>query len=347
MNFFPHATALTRPQIVRSFGHVLLVVGMAAEAGCRADDWSLGLESSGISASVSVAVASVTISPTSFSLSPGATRQLKVVLKNAAGNILTGRLVTWKSSNTAVATVSSTGLVKAVTYGSSSITATAEGKVGISKVTVKDIINWIWSTGFESSTVDMNLTSSTHAAGSVTRVGGFPHKGLYSLKFITPSRAGGRAAAFKVFPFTTAIHIADLWFKIPKGQSSNAVLEVTLEAWSGTQAHLPAVNWIRNDASNALGWRRYINGNWQYVPGGRGKGLSENVWHHLKLEVDYAKKVYRKLTIDNTVFLLTNLPYDVGNRTVSPRGHLTILLWTSASTARTAYVDDVKLGKLR
>jgi hypothetical protein len=75
--------------------------------------------------------------------------------------------------------------------------------------------------------------------------------------------------------------------------------------------------------------------------------LSENVWHHLVLEVDYTKKVYRKFTIDNTVFLLTDLPYDVGARTAPPRMQETILLWTTTPTTRTIYVDDVKKGILR
>jgi hypothetical protein len=272
------------------------------------------------------------------------------VLRDAAGNrlSLTGRTVTWKSSNPLVATVSSTGLVKALVLGSAVITATVEGKSGTGKVTVKYILSWIWSNGFETSLGGMNVTAGTHVGGSVTRVKALPHKGLYSLKFKTPARTKSRATAVKaVSGFPTNIHIADVWFRIPTGQSSNLQLEVTLEAWDGTRAHLPAVNWIRQDAVNALGWRRYVNGNWQYIPGGKGKGLSENVWHHLVLEVDYAKKVYRKLTIDKTVFPLTDLPYDVTARTAAPRRHLTILVWTSAPIARTIHVDDARMGLLR
>jgi hypothetical protein len=65
------------------------------------------------------------------------------------------------------------------------------------------------------------------------------------------------------------------------------------------------------------------------------------------LEVDYAKKVYRKLTIDNTVFRLTDLPYHVkAVSTPTARRHITILAWTSAPIARTIHVDDVKMGRV-
>ena len=83
-----------------------------------------------------VPVASVTVSPASASISIGATWQFSAVTKDSAGNTLTGRVVTWASSNTAVATVSGTGLVTGVTAGSATITATSEGKSGNASITV-------------------------------------------------------------------------------------------------------------------------------------------------------------------------------------------------------------------
>jgi len=49
-----------------------------------------------------IPVASVTVSPTTASVPVGATRQFTAVTKDSAGNTLTGRGVTWASSNTAV-----------------------------------------------------------------------------------------------------------------------------------------------------------------------------------------------------------------------------------------------------
>src|SRR6185503_16848144 len=49
---------------------------------------------------------------------------------------LTGRAVTWSSRNTAAATVDPQGVVTAVAIGTSSITATSEGKSGSATITV-------------------------------------------------------------------------------------------------------------------------------------------------------------------------------------------------------------------
>jgi hypothetical protein len=50
--------------------------------------------------------------------------------------VLTGRTVTWGSSNTGIATVSSSGVVTGVAVGSATITATSETKSGTSSVSV-------------------------------------------------------------------------------------------------------------------------------------------------------------------------------------------------------------------
>src|SRR5438105_3578574 len=79
-----------------------------------------------------VPVASVTVSPATASLTVGATTQLTATPKDANGTALSGRVVTWGTSNGTVATVSATGLARGVAAGSATITATSEGKSGIS-----------------------------------------------------------------------------------------------------------------------------------------------------------------------------------------------------------------------
>ncbi len=83
-----------------------------------------------------VPVALVTVTPASTSLFVGQTTQLSVTTKDSAGNVLTGRTITWASSSTTVATVSAAGLVTAKAAGSGTITATSEGKNGTATVTV-------------------------------------------------------------------------------------------------------------------------------------------------------------------------------------------------------------------
>jgi uncharacterized protein YjdB len=81
-------------------------------------------------------VASVTVSPPSASIISGNTEQLTATLKDTHNNILTGRTVTWSSSNNGVATVSGAGLVTAVATGNATITATSETIHGTSAITV-------------------------------------------------------------------------------------------------------------------------------------------------------------------------------------------------------------------
>jgi len=87
---------------------------------------------------VNVPVATVAVAPPTSSIQTGATVQLSATTRDAAGNVLAGRVITWASGNTAVATVNpSTGLVTGVAAGGPAvITATSEGKNGTASVTV-------------------------------------------------------------------------------------------------------------------------------------------------------------------------------------------------------------------
>jgi hypothetical protein len=87
------------------------------------------------------AVASVNVSLASSSVPAGLTIQASVVLRDATGNILLGRVVGYTSDNTSVATVNpATGLVTGVLAGTANITATSEGINGSVQVTVTPVI---------------------------------------------------------------------------------------------------------------------------------------------------------------------------------------------------------------
>src|SRR3989454_1145258 len=84
-----------------------------------------------------IAVASVDVSPATAAIYPNATVQLSATPKDAAGTPLTGRTVTWTTSDTTVATVDVNGLVTGKAAGGPvTITATSEGKSGASAITV-------------------------------------------------------------------------------------------------------------------------------------------------------------------------------------------------------------------
>src|SRR2546425_117394 len=75
-----------------------------------------------------VPVASVVVSPAAANVYVGGAVQLTTTPKDAAGNVLVGRAVTWASSNPAIATVSAAGLVTGVAAGKTTDIATSEGE---------------------------------------------------------------------------------------------------------------------------------------------------------------------------------------------------------------------------
>jgi len=84
-----------------------------------------------------VPVASIAVSPASSTLTVGQTAQLTATPKDANGDPLTGRVITWMSDNATVAAVDGSGLVTAKGAGGpATITATSEAKSGTASVTV-------------------------------------------------------------------------------------------------------------------------------------------------------------------------------------------------------------------
>jgi uncharacterized protein YjdB len=96
------------------------------------DDWEGGT----LVPAAPAAVANVTVNPSSASIVVGTTQQLTATTTDSSNNVLTGRTITWSSSNTAAATVDANGLVTAVATGTSTITATSEGKLGTAAISV-------------------------------------------------------------------------------------------------------------------------------------------------------------------------------------------------------------------
>lgn len=89
-----------------------------------------------VSALPPIPVASVSVSLSASSLVVGQITQATAVLQDAGANALAGRVITWQSSNTTVATISAGGGISAVAAGSTTITATSEGKTGTAALTV-------------------------------------------------------------------------------------------------------------------------------------------------------------------------------------------------------------------
>jgi hypothetical protein len=85
---------------------------------------------------VPVPIASVAVTLAASTVQAGLTTQATAVIRDGAGNTLTGRTVAWSSSAPTVASVSDAGVVTGLTPGAATITATSEGRSGSAQVTI-------------------------------------------------------------------------------------------------------------------------------------------------------------------------------------------------------------------
>ncbi|MEO7041181.1 MAG: Ig-like domain-containing protein [Gemmatimonadaceae bacterium] len=139
-------------RFLSTFAGIVLVAGAVA-CGGGSDTTGPGGGGSGVGSggggggggggTTTPPVATVTVTPPSATLLTGVTDSaslgtttISATLKDAGGNVLSGRTVTWSSSATNVATVSTAGVVTAVGAGSATITATSESQTGNVSVTV-------------------------------------------------------------------------------------------------------------------------------------------------------------------------------------------------------------------
>jgi hypothetical protein len=112
-------------------------VSIIASHGTKSGSASLAVRQDSVSTSPAP-VASVTVVLADSSLNVGQTAQGIATTRDANNNVLTGRSITWTSSNPSVASVSPSGLVTAIAAGSSQISANSEGKSASAPMTAAD-----------------------------------------------------------------------------------------------------------------------------------------------------------------------------------------------------------------
>jgi uncharacterized protein YjdB len=137
-----------------------------------------------ISTGIATAAASVEVTPGQAGLNPAATMQLVAVVRDASGAIMTGGVTSWLSSNTAVATVSSSGLLTGVSVGSTAIIASGGGKsdtatvavvpVGATALFIGDRVKSTGDANIRSGPADSYTMVGTQIAGAVGTIIGGP-----------------------------------------------------------------------------------------------------------------------------------------------------------------------------
>lgn len=103
-------------------------------------------------------VASVTVSLVSQSINVGATTNASAIEYDANGASLSGRSISWSSSNTSIATIATSGLVTGVAQGSVTISGTSEGKVGFATLAVVSPVSATWSGVISTSLQSLSVT---------------------------------------------------------------------------------------------------------------------------------------------------------------------------------------------
>jgi hypothetical protein len=145
---------------------------------------SAGGESGTAEITVVTPVASVEVTPAADTVRAGLTTQLTATPKDAQGNALTGRTITWSSDDETVATVDM-GVVTGESSGTATITATSEGQSGAADVTV-----WVGVTGSWSGTMtimggtttcDLSLSLTEDLSRNITGSGQFSGAGCATL----------------------------------------------------------------------------------------------------------------------------------------------------------------------
>lgn len=123
-----------------STAHSLVVSGLN-DGGqyayfARCVDAAGNANGSSVSVSFSVAVVPVGSVAVTTGVRVGQSVQLVAALKDANGNILSNRVLTWSSSAGTIATVNEAGVVTGVAAGSATVTASSEGKSSTIVITV-------------------------------------------------------------------------------------------------------------------------------------------------------------------------------------------------------------------
>ena len=170
--------------------------------------------------------------------------QLNAMTRDANGNVLTGRAITWSSSVTTVATVSGSGLVKALVVGSTTVTATSGSASGTTSITVSpvpppptggspepgsgDVV--LWQDNFDKSTLaDQTAPYATRGAMQLITDG---HSGQ-AIRFPYTASSWENLIE-KQFSVTTDIYFR-FWYRLSPGADPTC----GGQSWSGIKWFMP------------------------------------------------------------------------------------------------------------
>lgn len=166
-------------------------------------------------------VATVVVSLGASVIEVGAQTAASAALRDVRGGALTGRRVTWSSLSPTIATVDSSGVARGIAAGSTTITATAEGKSGTATLTVTPAA--IASLTVSLGTAQLNVTGTTTASAVAKDARGVTLVGRtvsWASSDPTVATVGAAGEVRGVAPGTTVISAS------AEGKSASAALLV-------------------------------------------------------------------------------------------------------------------------
>src|SRR5258708_21784348 len=95
-----------------------------------------GGDTTGTTTVPTLVVTAVLVTPNVAQIELGASATFVADIRDQFGAILPGKTVTWTITNTSVATVDAAGVVKGVAAGTTSLSATVDGKSGLATISV-------------------------------------------------------------------------------------------------------------------------------------------------------------------------------------------------------------------
>ena len=213
----------------------------------------------------SVPVASVTVSPTTASVTAGQTVQLAATPQDASGNPLTGRVVIWTSSNGAVATVSGSGLVTTLAAGAATITATSEGQSGSAAVTVTAASVPVASVTVSPTTASLTTGQTSQLAATPKDASGTPLSG----RVVTWASGNGAVATVNGSGLVTALAAGSATITATsEGKSGSASVAVTNPPTGSGECASPQPAWLWCDdfeVDRLSGYFEYENDGGSFV----------------------------------------------------------------------------------
>lgn len=173
---------------------------------------------------VTAPVSTMALNLTTTQLAVGDSVRLTPTLRDANQNVLSGRAISWATTNASVASVSATGWVKGLSVGIAEISATAEGVVAKAQVAVTSDLSLTISA----------ITPDVMVAGGTAILTGAGFSLTAGDNSVTIGGVTATVTAASASQLTVSIPPAG---SFPCSATHNATVSVTITGASGSRAH--------------------------------------------------------------------------------------------------------------